>query len=379
MGLRIATAPAFLFALSLSLYAQHALQSGPVNAYTFNTNDIGDGVNKAIASCTVNGKPQCTIYVPPGTYSTGTTMNLNAYDHGTYSLKLDSGAVIHYTGSGAAIRSNLVGSNNASELIIEGGQLLGPGLSVPAQGIVLSATNQITVRDMYIGGFGNQAIFIAGSNTINIYNNDINTNYVGIYLQGASCNFSVQPASCSGVTSYGNSYAPNAVHIHHNNISANTFWAVFEDIDGVGATKHFNNVYSDNLFESNGSGSGGAINLQYSLGTQVTNNYFEANKRNAVLGNVDAANVAGVNFRGNYYTIAATDPPAVEIVAATDTLIDGNTANFLSPSSVCFLNVSNDSGTYLGKNHIPLGYGHNFCKGGQPGMTSGDYSFSAIF
>lgn len=360
---------AFLLTASLysgSLLAQAA--TAPVPATSAAGGDIGDRINHALKSCAL----QCTVYIPPGNYSFGTTIRLELNPFGKYKLSGDPGAVVTYTGSGDAIITPISNLQGSSQLLIEGFQLHGNPHA--ASGIHTMPTNRITIRNMVIRGFsGGDGILVEGTNSSNIYDNLISDNKDGIRLIPTLCGG--QPLHCGGSVN-GSPFAANAMHVTYNQITGNAQWAIYEDttVIGHGLSEALNNLYMGNDFELNG----GAIYLTRSRGTVIEANYFEQSARQVVLGVPNAGGgyrAYGPVVRDNYFTTLVGTPYNIEIENAESAMIEGNSelVATISPKN-CFVNMVGASRTWISKNAI---YQQNaYCINGVPGTPStGDGSF----
>jgi nitrous oxidase accessory protein NosD len=342
----------------------------PVAATSVAGTDIGDRVNHALKSCA----RQCTVYIPPGSYSFSTPIRLELNPFGKYKLSGDPGAVLSYTGGGDAIITTVNNLSGSSQLLIEGFQLLGNAHA--AAGIHTMPTNRITIRNMVITGFsGGDGILVEGTNSSNIYDNLISNNKNGIRLIPTVCS-SGQPLRC-GASETGPPFAANAIHVNDNQITSNAQWAIFEDtvMVGHGLSETLNNLYMGNDFEANGVG---AIYLTRSRGTVITANYFEGSPRQVVLGMPNGGSgyrAYGPVVRDNYFTTVTATPYNIEIEDADSALIEGNSELVGSLSAKnCFVNIVGATRTYISKNAI---YQKNaYCYNGVPGTPPvGDGSF----
>jgi hypothetical protein len=342
----------------------------PVAATSVAGTDIGDRVNHALKSCAL----QCTVYIPPGSYSFSTPIRMELNPFGKYKLSGDPGAVLSYTGGGDAIITTVNNLSGSSQLLIEGFQLLGNAHA--AAGIHTMPTNRITIRNMVITGFsGGDGILVEGTNSSNIYDNLISNNKNGIRLIPTVCS-SGQPLRC-GTSATGPPFAANAIHVTDNQITSNAQWAIFEDtvMVGHGLSETLNNLYMGNDFEANGVG---AIYLTRSRGTIITANYFEGSPRQVVLGMPNGGSgyrAYGPVVRDNYFTTVTATPYNIEIEDADSALIEGNSELVGSLSAKnCFVNIVGATRTYISKNAI---YQKNaYCYNGVPGTPPvGDGSF----
>jgi parallel beta-helix repeat protein len=343
----------------------------PVLATNAAGSDIGDRVNNALKACAL----QCTVYIPAGNYSFGTTIELALNPFGKYKLSGDPGAVLTYTGSGDAIKTTVNNLMGSSQVLIEGFQLVGNPHA--ASGIHTMPTNRISIRNMVIIGFSSgDGILVEGTNSSNIYDNLIANNKNGIHLIPTVCGTS-KPVHC-GISEDGYPYATNAIHVRDNQISTNSQWAVFEDavLVGHGLTEALDNLYEGNNFEANRVG---AIYLTRSRGTIIAANYFEGSPREVVLGVPNGSSgyrAWGPVVRDNYFTTVTGTPYNIEIQDADSALIEGNSELVGSLNAKnCFLNMSvATTRIYVSRNAI---YQKNaYCYNGSPGTPpGGDGSF----
>ena len=272
----------------------------PVPATSAAGSDIGDRINHALKSCGL----QCTVYIPPGNYSFGTTIRLELNPFGKYKLSGDPGAVVTYTGTGDAITTPVNNLQGSSQLLIEGFQLRGNPHATA--GIHTMPTNRITIRNMVVTGFtGGNGILVEGTNSSNIYDNLISGNKNGIRLIPTLCGG--QPLQCGGSVN-GSPYAANAMHVTHNQITGNAQWAIYEDtpVIGHGLSEALNNLYMGNDFEENG----GGIYLTRSRGTIIEANYFEGSPRQVVLG---IPNAGAVTARTAQWCATTISRPRTEL------------------------------------------------------------------
>jgi parallel beta-helix repeat protein len=335
---------------------------GPVAVTNATGNDIGDRINHALKSCGL----QCTLYIPPGNYSYGTTIRLELNPFGKYKLSGDPGAVLTYTGSGDAITTPIKDLQGFSQLLIEGFQLQGNPHA--ASGIHTLPTNRITIRNMVIRDFkGGDGILVEGTNSSNIYDNLITGNKNGIRLIPTLCGG--QPLQC-GKSVAGMPYAANAIHVRDNQITGNSDWAINEDtpVVGHGLSEALNNSYTGNDFELNG----GGIDLTRSRGTVIEANYFEQSPHQVVLGFPNGGSgyrAYGPVVRDNYFTTTNGTTYNIEIIDADSAVIEGNSELVASvgPKN-CFINMVAATRTWISKNAI---YQKNwYCFNGNPGTPS---------
>ena len=239
--------------------------------------DIGAKVNAAIAAMPASGG---TVRIPAGSYSFSTTIKLTrAGEH----LTCDAGAVLRYTGSGDAILVDSPGGGLALAIDGEGGCDL-VGNAAAQNGIHLLPGNSFVVRGMRIYSFthGN-GIELSGANSVQIAMNVIEENQHGIDMV-------TQPH-----------FAPNAVHVEDNEISAND-WGVYSRDGHFPATRALGNVYRDNVLEANRSGD---LFLGWDAHTLVEGNYFESLGVGVAAG-AGTGNVYDIHIVRNYFTVNGT-------------------------------------------------------------------------
>jgi hypothetical protein len=364
---------AFILAASLNVAIMHPQSVSsprtPVMATSVAGSDIGDRVNHALKACAL----QCTVYIPAGNYSFGTTIQLQLNPFGKYKLSGDPGAVLVYTGNGDAITTPVNSLSGSSQVLIEGFQLVGNPHA--RSGIHTMPTNRISIRNMVVTGFSSgDGILVEGTNSSNIYDNLISNNKNGIRLIPSVC--APGPPIRCGASMEGLPYAANAIHVTNNQIMSNSQWAIFEDtiLVGHGLTETLNNLYMGNDLEANG----GAIYLTRSRGTVIDANYFEGSAREVVLGMPNGGSgyrAYGPVVRDNYFTTIIGTPYNIEIQDADSATIEGNSelVGTIGPKN-CFINMIGSTRTYISKNAI---YQKNaYCYNGVPGTPPpGDGSF----
>jgi hypothetical protein len=287
--------------------------NGVLNPTQYAGSDIGAKVNTAWKS----GK---TVRIPWGTYSFSTTI---AHPGEGYELECDAGAVLDYTGSGDAITMPGAGTGTHVAGIDGDGGCLLQGNATAQSGIHLNPSGHAFVRNIRIWGFTNAnhgyGIYDTGANSVELNNIDSEHNTVGVYL--------------TGVTSGGNGYAANAVHIEDSEISSNSTWGVISEDSGCACTQNLGNVISNNVLEGNGSGD---LYLDWEFGTTVSGNYFESSGINIELGN--GQNVWGVNIGHNYFSASSAVESNITIRYGSNFNIEEN-AVIGGTASGCFANV----------------------------------------
>jgi parallel beta-helix repeat protein len=346
------------------LQAQRAasLPQAPLTATSVPGSDIGDRVNHALKSCSL----QCTVYIPAGNYSFSVPIHLPLNTYGRYKLSGDPGAILTYTGKGDAITTAIGDQPGYSQLLIEGFQLKGNPHAV--SGIHMLPTNRISIRNMVIYGFtGGDGILVEGTNSSNIYDNLISSNKNGIRLIPSFCGG--QPVQC-GISVNGPPYAANAIHVTNNQITNNLQWAIVEDaiVVGRGLSEMLNNIYMGNDLEANG----GGIYLTRSRGTVIEANYFEGTPREVVLGIPEGSSgyrAYGPVVRDNYFTTTVGTPYNIELQNTDSAIIEGNSelVASLGPKN-CFVNMVKATRTSISRNAV---YQKNaYCFNGAPGTPS---------
>jgi len=346
--------------------------TGALNISTMNTivnaalqtgSDINAKINTAGTGCSWS----CTVYVPAGTYNSVTTSTIIPLNSpGTFNLILDPAAIINYTGTGYSIDTVEVGgSPSASHLVIQGGII--NGTSSGKGGVHLLPTNGISVHDMNIQGFstssglGGAGIAIEGSILVNIYNNQLLGNYYGMHVWGTKCLTST-PFTCAynqaGTTS---SYTPNGLHAWGNIFGNSILRGAFLDSSLLGDSfQILNDTFIGNDFEAT-SGTGGiGLEIEGSVGTSVTSNYFEGSAAHDIILSHNAINVRVV---GNWFTTSVTVPYNLELVNETGAFVEGNSSGGNTPA-VCFLNTSVTGLTFYYSYQQGLYTSSNICLGG---------------
>jgi hypothetical protein len=364
--------------------------AGVIDVTTQTGSDIGAKFNAAITTGGGCATQSCTLYVPPGSYSFSTTINLPLNTFGNLSVWLNPGAILSYTGSGTAINTYIGTSGpGPTNLHIMGGQLL--GTSSGAEGIHILPSQRVTIEGMLIYGFTTgDGIWLEGPDSMTVQNNILQGNKNGLRVSPTFCTSSY-PYTCSSTTS-GTAWSPNLINVLNNQIAVNSQWGAFEDRNGVsgsGWTGSLGNHYENNDFEANGSAGGtyGAIYVGKSTTVVISKNYFEASPREVVLGELGSgAFFAAVspNVRDNYFTTLTTTPFNIELENTNGAILEGN-AELVSTSnsSNCDINAatSGEINTYLSQNHWFLNgsspAGNPLCiNGSAANLLSGSGSFA---
>lgn len=314
--------------------------------------DIGAKINAAIAQC----GQACTVTVDAGNYSFTTPVVVPMNLLGTLSLAFDPAAVLHYNGTGCAVNTTINTANpTVVNLRISGGQLYGNANALC--GYHIQASNGTWIDKVLVSGFtAGQGVWYDGANAAWLTSSLIQGNQQGVYATNTICNGNV-----CGPTVTGADYSPNAIHIVNNDIPGNSQWGVqFFDTYTNGATGALNNSIENNDLEGNGSAGSqyGAISVGRSTNMVISRNYFEGSPRQIVLGFPSSPGVffssRAAVIRDNYFTILNTTPYEIELQDAVDATIEGNgtTAASIQNSGACFLNETETTGTFYGKNSV---------------------------
>jgi hypothetical protein len=323
--------------------------NGVLNAALYTGVDIAAKVGAAFAALPNGG----TVHIPAGAYSFASTMLLPDSVGGTtgYHIDCDPGAVLTYVGTGTAIQltNDIPG---AAEVGIDGhgGCQLQSATTGVGTGINIPPSNTTYVTGMKIKKFAN-GIYIPGGNSVQIFNDTIQSNTCGI------CTTTVNPTGTNG-------FAPNALHIHDNEISSNG-WG-YHSADGhVSASHALGNVIRDNVFEANTIGD---INADWDAHLMVTGNYFESAGVAVAAG--ASNNVYDIHVEGNYFTASAAERSEVEIGYGFDFFVSNNyEEGSASESSGCMVNsVPGASGG--NRNIVAVNAFAQDSEGHAPGVTA---------
>jgi hypothetical protein len=235
--------------------------------------DLGAKVNAAFAAMPATGG---TVRIPTGSYEFGIPMRITRPGQ---HLRCDAGAVLHYTGGSDAIVVD-TGAAGGADLTIDGeGGCHLTGNPAAENGVHLMPGNSFVIRGMRIERFKN-GIELSGANSVQILMNVINVNGHGIDMVTVP------------------HFAPNAVHVFSNDISAND-WGVYSRNGHVPATRALANVYRENVFGDNRMGD---IFLGWDAHTIVEGNYFESTGV-AVGAGLGGENVLDIHVLHNYFTV----------------------------------------------------------------------------
>lgn len=333
---------------ALPLLAQGTVSAGSVNGVLnplyFSGTDIGAQINTAWESGL--GK---TVRVPPGSYTFTTTI---AHPGAGYSLECDSGTTLIYNGSSDAMLLPAANGSGTEGATINGlGGCLLKGNSSAQSGIhILAAINQVYVRNMRITGFTNgYGIFDTGGNTVGISGMTITANKTGIYLTGSS---------------FGSSYAAEAVRIYDNTIASNTSLGIDSENSHTPAGKNKGLFILGNVITGNGAG---GIGLNWEYSTTVADNFLRNSTFNIGLDDTNQ-NVYEVSVVRNYFDSSST----------TESILVGPGFNYHFEDNVevgrsgttCFMNEIGSTGGLrgIGTNYISSG-SNEFCKNGSPSTT----------
>jgi hypothetical protein len=173
-------------------------------------------------------------------------------------------------------------------------------------------------------------------------------------------------------------YAPNAVHVAHNEISDND-WAVYSHNGHVPATRALGNVYRDNVFEANHVGD---LMLGWDAHTLVEGNYFESTGV-AVAAGAGGDNVFDIHIIRNYFT--TNGPPGyrseLELGYGAGFFVEGNYEEGpKGPATGCSVNAmpgprGGTRGVVLHNAFSRFSEGsisvHEFCYKGRPDIPRG--------
>ena len=369
-----------LGAVLASVAAGAQVEDGVKSATAFPGDDIGAKVNAAFAACA--GKP-CTVFVPAGDYHFKTTMVVPPGQ--SFTLRMDSGAFLHYDGNGWALSTSL----RAGRSFIRGGHILG-NPSAKAGIILLPATQGVYIDETDVRNFSQgDGILNIGANVVKITNVQVRDNLYGIHLMGSP------------------GYASNSVTVSGSNIVGSARWGIIDgDISlfaanwmGLGMpagsmSPELGNSFINNNLELNGrdpSGKYGAVLEALTYKTLYSGNYFEASPHHIQIGCLHAPDpvyqrlygVSGPNcgtsvsttVRDNYFTASA--PIDIELFAAIDAIIDGNAE--MGPNTNCFTSITG-SATHpmVSGNHVDGSPKSNqgrgewlYCHGSGSSLTEG--------
>jgi hypothetical protein len=280
--------------------------NGVLNPTLFTGSDIGAKMNAALATMSGGG----TLRIPRGTYSFATTVTFPGKQ---YHIDCDAGTTLNYTGSGDAFVFQSAGQ--ATMGIDGNGGCTLNGTSKTGNGIDIKPTNQTYVTGMRILNFNN-AIYIPGGNTVEIFNNTFQSN-----------NFAAH-AITSGT------FSANAVHFHDNEVIQNG-WGYYSENGHVSATPELGVVIRDNVFEEDVTGD---VYLAWDAHTIVTGNYFESSGVGVSVG-AGLDNVYDIDINGNYFTAGSNYRSEIEIGYGFDFFLSNNYEEGSSVSSHCKVNI----------------------------------------
>jgi hypothetical protein len=388
-----------LLAGSETVYGAFGAEStnGLVNPTLFPGADLGAQFNAATSSC--SDAAPCHVVIPPGNYTFATNILLPRRTNGLW-VTCDRNASLTFTGHGDAFGTQTsvnAGGNNAGTLL-DGGCAL-HGTSAATSGVHFRPGQGYMLLNWEISGFtAGDGIWVDGANMVWLQYNSSTANLNGLHVTGNTCNGANQctwdrpnlPGTWvnSGAPSI-SGFAANAVKATMNRFSNNLHWGILDgDVVGGSVTKSFNNNYSDNVLEGNGTGAPfGAALIGFSRAATFARNYMEGNQGGLVLGCVngspsgvapqtgytsqfcgtaDKTDVDG-NFENDPSTVSETllnfaDSPAVEY-------------NTVNGNSQCLVDNSVSSGLITIHGNMVYGSGAYTCQNGTPGGTLVNYRF----
>lgn len=284
-----------------------ATPTTPILALWFSGADISAKSNNAFTAC-----GQCTVLINEGTYNSVTTTLVYPTaltGNGTAGLRIESGAVINYTGTGDFLTATRQGGSFDNVYIAGSGKIIGTGSGT--NGIHLKNLNVGYIGQINISGFTNGAgLLCDGANTV-IYDRTItHGNKDGIREVGNATN------NC------------NANKYKGGYIAFNTRYGVFEDASGS-ASANVGNEYSTTVEGNgtNGVGASGNVFIQKCTQCKIVSSYLEYDTGNTVANNLtigDGSNqVSGLYVGGTTFgSLGATN--SINDVNSTETLAIGN-------------------------------------------------------
>lgn len=370
------------------------LTAGTANSVVNANLQTGATLDAKIANGLTACGAQCTIYVPAGNYSYANTISLPLNTLSQFTLLLDKGAVLSYTGTGDAIEFPVSGAGpNTTACTMQGGTII--GTSTAQSGIHVQPTNTCVISDVLVENFSSgQGVWFEGANAATLQDSLIINNQNGVLLSPTYCN----GTNCgTGVT--GGAYTPNLIRIVDNTITGSSQWGILST-DPVtsmlsGALK---DVILGNDLELNGTSGPtfGAINFGRSFGLDIESNYLEGAPRQIVLGILGGNDASTrffasvqTNIINNHFTLETGNPTyEIELQDTDYARIEGNdTTPVAQTSANCFMNATPNSGTnvgethtYFGPNQVNLTFGGNlYCSGGTfEAFLLGNGSYSAV-
>lgn len=319
-----------------------AAVNGVLNPTQFPGSDLGAQVAAAWASGL--GK---TVRIPAGNYNSFNTPIV--LPGAGYTLQCDVGAILNYTGSGAAITigsdGNIVTDTGVDG---QGGCLLNNSGSA-SYGIEIFPSNHTFIRDMRITGFS-YGIFDYGGNNLTLENLLVQHNSTGIVITN---------------NAYLNGYAANAVHLSHSEVSSNATWGFYSEASSTTCCAlNYGTVVTDNVFEQNGSGD---VWLDWDKGAYVSGNYFESGGTGVSLGTFN--NVWGITVAHNYFTSSSSTGDRITVGYGTYFHIEENAENGATSNPPgCFIDIvtgpNGGSGYFFGGGTNFVQSAHEWCKHG---------------
>jgi hypothetical protein len=191
--------------------------NGVANASFYTGADIGAKVNSALTALGNVG----TVFIPSGTYTFSTNINMPVGSNGQAELICSSGARLNFTGTGYAIQAVTTGvaPNNANVRIVNCEIV---GTSAGSGGVKLHVLNGAVLDHVTVRGFSSgNGVLVQGANQVDLIAPRLISNAVGLHDIGVVYN--ALP------------YAANAVSIHGGYISYNTSYGWYEDATVAGS------------------------------------------------------------------------------------------------------------------------------------------------
>lgn len=342
--------------------------NGVINPTAYSGADLPTQISNAVAIACASAtltSGGCHIKIPVGTYTFSSTITLPRLRR--MILECDPGAFLNYTGSSYAVFMN----NNGNGPEVIGCTIFGTSSGKAGINAGSSYANGIIQFNDIENFSSGEGIVDFGANTLDISHNTIRDNFVGIHLLGSA------------------GFASNAVHIHQNNITSNTYYNIVDgdftnfpngwpggnNLAGV-SSANFNNTIEQNDLEAGGTGS---VFLAYTNGEVIQNNYFEAtggpeivvgcsgvtapSQYATLFGTtaINCLNSQGATIQKNYFTSTLHDE--IFLLAAINTSVGHNSeTTSTSGPSPCFVDVASATGFNMGPNNITAS--SHFCQGG---------------
>jgi hypothetical protein len=283
----------------------------PLNVLRYGTNttpgttDMTAAIQAAVTVATYLGH----AVIPPGVYKTTSTVSIPMGSFGAFTLEIQTGAVINYSGSGYAFDAATPAIAYANVNIVGGGDIVGNSSGLA--GIRYYCFNRGLIQGIRCRGFTTgSGILIEGANTIDLLDIELVGNQDGIRLV----------AKLDG----GLPYAANACRLIGGHINNNSRWGIYDDATGTGGASNSNNYYAT-TFDPNGSNGAGSGNIFIQGGiAHVIASYMEYSpsqygKYNIVLGDATYHPVATV-IRDTFFA---------GLAAVTASIYDNGTSTFI--------------------------------------------------